>query len=123
MGCMRCGRKTEEDQAFCSGCLQSMDRYPVDPDTVVQLPRRKNTPSPRKVSRRRALSPEERIAVLRRRTRRLAIALTVLVLAFVLLAIPTVRFLIGTRYRPGQNYKILPSISATGAVTESTSDS
>ncbi len=123
MSCMRCGRNTEEDQSFCPSCLLSMERYPVDSDTVVQLPRRKSTPSSRKSVRRRTLSAEERIAVLRRRIRRLSITLTVLVLAFVLLAIPTVRFLIGTRYRPGQNYKILPSSASTEVVTESTAGS
>lgn len=120
MGCIRCGRKTEEEQVFCRDCLQEMERYPVNPDTVVQLPRRSNAPFPKKAARRRTLSPEERIAVLRRRTRRLSIALAVLVLAFILLSIPTVRFLIGTRYRPGQNYKILPSTTSTEVVTEPT---
>jgi len=120
MECLRCGRKTEGEQAFCKSCLQSMERFPVDPDSVVQLPRRKNAPPPKKALRRRILSPEERIAVLRRRNRRLAIALAVLVLTLVLLAIPTVRFFVGTRYRPGQNYKILPSTTSTEAVTEPT---
>ncbi len=123
MNCIRCGRKAQDEQNFCPDCLQLMGRYPVDPDTVVQLPRRKSAPSPKKIIRRRVLSPEERIAQLRRRTRRLSIAVAVLVLISVLLAIPTVRFLIGTRYRPGQNYKILPSTSFTEAETEPTASS
>jgi len=117
---MRCGRDTGGEQAFCPDCLQVMERYPVDPDTVVQLPRRKSVSPSKRLPRRRTLSPEERIAQLRRRTRRLAVALVVLAVAFVLLAIPTVNFLIGARSRPGQNYKLLPSTVSTTAATGST---
>lgn len=117
MDCIRCGRKTEGEQAFCPDCLRSMERYPVDPETVIQLPRRRAASQPKKAARRRPLSPEERIGVLRRRVRRLTVALIALALALVLLAVPLLRFLIGVRYRPGQNYKLLPSTTTSESAT------
>lgn len=41
--CMRCGREIEEGQVFCQDCLKEMSRYPVDPNTVVQIPLRKES--------------------------------------------------------------------------------
>ena len=41
MFCLRCGRETENEQAFCLDCQKVMAAYPVDPNAVVQLPVRK----------------------------------------------------------------------------------
>ena len=41
--CMRCGWEIEEGQVFCQDCLKEMSRYPVDPNTVVQIPLRKES--------------------------------------------------------------------------------
>ena len=40
MNCMKCGREIDEAQAFCAGCLEEMEKYPVKPDVVVKLPNR-----------------------------------------------------------------------------------
>lgn len=43
MTCLKCGRETE--QTFCEECLRVMDKYPIKPGTIVQLPReRRSTP-------------------------------------------------------------------------------
>ncbi len=61
MYCLKCGKETENEQVFCSHCLQVMTQYPVKPGTHITLPRREQTPQPRKASRRRVLSQDEQI--------------------------------------------------------------
>ena len=61
--CMRCGREIEEGQVFCQDCLKEMSRYPVDPNTVVQIPLRKESVNGKKNPRRRSTSPEEQILI------------------------------------------------------------
>lgn len=41
MACMKCGRPTEDTQAFCPECLDVMARYPVKKDIAVHIPKRK----------------------------------------------------------------------------------
>ena len=48
MSCMRCGKETKEDQAFCDECLEEMERYPIKPGTPIQLPLRDDTPPVRR---------------------------------------------------------------------------
>ena len=84
MNCMKCGREIPAGQVFCDGCLEVMKKYPVKPDTVVQLPRsRQQNATKKQALRRRPLSPEEQIPVLKRSLRRhkLCIAILVLVIA------------------------------------------
>lgn len=38
--CLKCGKKTEGSNVFCSSCLEVMDRYPVKPGTVASIPSR-----------------------------------------------------------------------------------
>ena len=40
MQCLRCGRETEGDQAFCFLCESLMVKQPVKPNTVVTIPDR-----------------------------------------------------------------------------------
>ena len=80
VNCMKCGRENAADQAFCEDCLAEMERYPVRPNTVVQIPKR---PAPTKKSHQRHISPEEQIAALRKRCRRL---MTGLVVAWLIIA-------------------------------------
>lgn len=40
MTCLRCGRKTDENQIFCQECLEVMEKQPVKPDTPIQIPNR-----------------------------------------------------------------------------------
>lgn len=85
MGCLKCGKKTADEQSFCQACLEAMDAYPVKSDIRVQLPNRAASPVPKKTARkRRAMSAEEKTASLRRRIRQLT-ALTIILL--VLLAV------------------------------------
>ena len=80
MDCMKCGREITVDQAFCEDCLAEMERYPVRPNTVVQIPKR---PAPSKKNHQRHVPLEEQIAALRKRSRRL---MTGLVVAWLIIA-------------------------------------
>lgn len=40
MACLRCGKKTDENQIFCPECLEIMEKQPVKPDTPIQIPNR-----------------------------------------------------------------------------------
>lgn len=40
MNCLRCGKDTACQQVFCTACLESMQAYPVKPDTAILLPDR-----------------------------------------------------------------------------------
>lgn len=86
MGCLKCGKETEEKQVFCSECSQIMEQYPVKPGTLVQLPQRASTPQDRKPSRRRSPTAEETNEQLRIVIRWLLGAVAVLALLICLLA-------------------------------------
>lgn len=87
MNCMKCGREFEDDQAFCPACLELMAKYPVRPDVVVNLPKRQNTAAKKAAPRRKTRSAEEQIARLKRRNRRLAISLCVMIVIAALLTV------------------------------------
>ena len=106
MYCMKCGREAEMGQSFCPECLQEMDRYPVKPGTPVNLHKRREVPQ-KKVVKRRTVPPEEQIRKLKRRVRRLTVALLVALLLIAALAVPTVTHLTEGRLRPGQNYSVI----------------
>ena len=76
MNCMKCGREIPSDETFCETCLEGMEQYPVRPDTVVLLPNRTEWFSAKKSHQRRQ-SPEEQIAALEKRCRRLFAALLI----------------------------------------------
>ena len=74
MECLKCGKKTKDEQVFCPRCLESMEAYPVRPDIHIQLPNRPVADTQKKSGKkRRSLSPEEQVVYLRRRSRRLAV--------------------------------------------------
>ena len=107
MNCMKCGREIEETQVFCAECLAEMEKYPVKPGTVVQLPARSTTVPIRKPVRRRPqMPPEEQIKYLKKRVwiLRFLLALTTALL------ITATGFLIwrmneeDVKILPGQNY-------------------
>jgi hypothetical protein len=92
MNCMKCGRDISAEQVFCDSCLQTMEKYPVKPDTAVQLPRRSLQGAPKKQPvRRRQIPPEEQVTALKKRCRRLTFA--VVLLCLLLLAAGAVIFL------------------------------
>lgn len=77
MNCLKCGREIPFGQVFCEDCQSEMARYPVKPDTVVQLPPQSIQPDrAKRVARRRpALPPEEQEKRTARRCRWLTAAL------------------------------------------------
>ena len=87
VGCLKCGKKTAEDQSFCAACLEAMEPYPVKSDVHLQLPNRTDAPAVKKASRkRRALSSKEQVASLRRRVRHLTVMMVVLLVLLVVCA-------------------------------------
>ena len=81
MYCMKCGKEIKENQVFCDACLVIMGKYPVKPGVYIQLPQRPASTAGKPVSRKRILSPEEQLQRLRRRVKRLVLALVCCILA------------------------------------------
>lgn len=102
MYCLRCGRETEEDQAFCLDCQKDMAKYPIDPNAVVQLPVRKQS-APKKPVKRR-VPPEEQVKYLKRRVRIYACLLAAALIAVAFLSIPVIRDYGKDKFQIGQNY-------------------
>lgn len=81
MQCLKCGKETKNEQVFCPQCLAVMETYPVKPDVHIQLPKHTDRVLSKKSGKkRRVSSPEEQIAHLRRRNRRLIAALLAMTL-------------------------------------------
>ena len=59
MNCMKCGRETDDNNVFCQNCLLEMEKYPVQPGSVVLLPRRKESSVVRKAPKRHFYSADE----------------------------------------------------------------
>ncbi len=79
--CLKCGRKIQDGQVFCEGCLQVMQTYPVKPGTAVQLPKhREISEEKKKATRHRTQSPAEQNVQLRGTIRKLRTAIVLLVL-------------------------------------------
>jgi len=108
MRCMKCGREQESDQIFCSDCLLEMEKYPVSPNATVHLPLRREQ-APRKAqSRRRTVSPEEQIRLLKKRIWFLTGILVVTLALLAAMVYPTVNYFIRHYHlRPGQNYNTI----------------
>ena len=115
MNCLRCGRETEEEQAFCLECQKEMAKYPIDPNAVVQLPVRKQVAAKKPAKRR--VPPEEQIKVLKRRVRIYACLFLAALIAAVSLSIPVMRYYDKHRFQIGQNYT---TVKPTAPPTEST---
>ncbi len=108
MTCLKCGRET--DQTFCGLCRAEMEKYPVKPGTIVQLPKDRRTSGRRQQPRQPAVSPEIRIEMQKLTIRRLSRAVAVLLTLVVLLGLAIFRLLRGTDERPtGQNYSTVAS--------------
>ena len=113
MNCMKCGCDISEEQVFCDDCLESMSRYPVNPNTPVVLPKRTATPVSKKVPRKKAISPETQIQILKHRIRLLFVLLVAMTLLAVLLFYPAVKYMADDHFLPGQNYKSIVSKTST----------
>ncbi len=80
MNCMKCGREFEGDQAFCPACLEEMERYPVNSNVVVNLPKRKDSSLKKPAARKKIRTPEEQIERLKQNNRRLTVWLCLMIL-------------------------------------------
>lgn len=106
MNCMKCGREIAADEAFCPVCLELMEKCPVRPDVVVQLPNRKEASTKKPSQRKRVHTPEEMVLKLKKRNRILIVLLVLLLcvnLVLTMLSIDALRELAGQRYL-GKNY-------------------
>lgn len=107
MQCMKCGREIPAGQVFCEECLLDMAKYPVKPGTVVTLPAHTKHHRERKqIFHRVTLSPEERMARMRKTIRALSWLLTLSVALLIGATILVVSMLReqGEEPLPGQNY-------------------
>lgn len=118
MNCMKCGREVTEDGVFCTDCLLEMEKYPVDPGTVVLLPRRRETVIQKKQSKRHGPTPEEQIASLRKRILVLTLLLIACITAVVLMFEPTMHYVRDEHFEIGQNYSSVSPASVTPVPTE-----
>lgn len=115
MRCMKCGREIQNEAVFCQSCLQEMEKYPVLPGTVVQLPRRKEPTLLKKMPKRHVPTAEEQIVVLRKWVLGLSIALAVCIVAIVLMFKPTMHYVLDEHVEIGQNYSSVTTITPTAS--------
>ena len=120
MNCMKCGKEVTDDGVFCTDCLLEMESYPVDPGTVVLLPRRSESSIQKKQIKRHVPPPEEVIASLRKKVLILTLLLFACITAIVLMFEPTMHYVRDEHFEIGQNYSsVTPSpASVTPAPTE-----
>jgi len=115
--CLKCGKETMDDQAFCLECQKEMAKYPVDPGTVVQLPARRPAPLKKVVKRR--ITPEEQVKILRKRVRLYACLFLAALIAVVCLCVPLIIQMQDERGQIGKNYTTAkPGAVVTIPVTE-----
>ena len=81
MNCVKCGKKTEGKDVFCPECLETMQRYPVNPGTKVHIPARPEPAERKQTKSRKEKSSEEQIAALQRRVRWLMMVIVGLIVA------------------------------------------
>ena len=118
MNCMKCGREVSEDNVFCADCLLEMEKYPVEPGTVVLLPRRRESSIPKKQVKRHSPAPEEQIASLRKRLLILTLLLIACIAAIVLMFELTMHYIKDEHFEIGQNYSSVSPASVTPVPTE-----
>lgn len=105
MGCMKCGRDTVSEQVFCPDCLLEMQKYPVRPGTVVQLPVRKHSHTSKKQpARKRTVPLAYQVEVLKKRCRILFLLLILVTALAVALAFPAAEHYHENKHKIGQNY-------------------
>lgn len=118
MQCLKCGREIPSEQVFCPACLTEMEKYPVKPGTVVNIPRRPSQSPAKKAPGHRypAVPMEEQVQKLKKRV-------TVLIFALILaLAVIAGLCWLGVKQYFSQENKLLPgqnysSVTDTGPDT------
>ena len=118
MKCLKCGRET--DQTFCDQCRAEMDRYPVRPGTIIQLPKDRTAAYQRSGQNWHAsVSMDDRLEAQRLTIRRLTRVVVGLAALVLILSLVISRLLSGNTQPPvGQNYSAVTK--STGDVTEPT---
>ena len=117
MYCLKCGRETDDEQAFCLDCQKEMAKYPVDPNAVVTIPVRKQAPPKKPVKRK--TPPEDQVRELKRRVRLYACLFAVALVAAICLSIPLIRDIGKEKFQIGQNYStVKPTTEPTVVSTE-----
>ena len=113
MGCMKCGRETINEQAFCPNCIQEMKKYPVRPGTVVQIPKRPAATAVKKQPKKRVIPPEEQVKILKVRVRNLILALILAIGIAAACAVPAMKYVMDNQFKIGQNYSTITVPSET----------
>ena len=125
MQCMKCGRDLTAGEVFCDECRKTMEKYPVKPGTVVQLPHRVTESAVKKQPpRRRTLSPEDQLVLLKRMARKIALALVLSILLCAGLGYLAITQLLDNKEKqaPGQNYHAAVSATTAPVSTEAEND-
>ena len=118
MNCMKCGRETEAENVFCQSCLMDMAKHPIQPGTVVLLPRRREPSLVKKVTRRHIITAEEQIKIQRKWLMILALLLAAAITAIVFMFNPTMHYVMDQHFEIGQNYSsVIPSTAAPAPST------
>lgn len=86
MQCMKCGKVTAGEKAFCDSCLEVMEQYPVNPSTPLPTPRTETASQEKKAARKRPPSAEETISQLKGLIKFLLATLAILVVILCLVA-------------------------------------
>ncbi len=122
MNCMKCGRKTGDNQAFCESCLAEMEQYPVKPSTVILLPPQpKQPPKKQPAKKKPAMLPEEQVPLLKKKLWRLRFFALFLMLLLAGLSYVTSRVIteLDIQRLLGQNYSTIETQdTATEPLTE-----
>ena len=107
MNCLKCGKKTTRTDAFCQECMEVMERYPVKPGTVAQIPNRSAIQAEKKSQpHKREPSPAEQLAHLRGVLRWMTVTVVILSLLLCLTAGILLHLINNdtANYGIGQNY-------------------
>ena len=122
MNCLKCGRDIPEGQLFCESCLEVMAKYPVKPNTAIQLPHRTAAVKKQQPKRRQGPTAEEKLQTARRFLRRVTILWLITLGLLIASLFPAVKYLVGDRIRlPGQNYSTFSTVpTETTAPAETT---
>ena len=92
------------ETAFCQDCLAEMEKYPVQPGTVVLLPRRRESYILKKLPKRHVPNLEEKIVSLKKTVMVLSILLGICIAAIILMFNPTMHYVLDEHVEIGQNY-------------------
>ena len=118
MNCMKCGRETQDENVFCQNCLLDMEKYPVRPGTVIQLPRRREVSIVKKMPKRHIPSLEEQLKYYRKAIWILTLLLVLCIGAIVLMFKPTMHYVLDEHVEVGQNYSSVNSSATPASSTE-----